>query len=114
MITIEKLREYGANVEEGLARCMNNEALYLRLVGMVPGDQNFTALKEAANTGDTRRVFEAAHAIKGALGNLSLTPLYEKASEITELARAGADAPYQSLAEELEAMRDALSGLIEE
>ena len=28
MLTIEKLKEYGANVEEGLARCLNNEAFY--------------------------------------------------------------------------------------
>ena len=34
MLTLDALRQYGANVTEGLSRCMNNEAFYLRLVGM--------------------------------------------------------------------------------
>jgi hypothetical protein len=38
MITIEGLKEYGANVEEGLTRCMNNEAFYLKLVGKMVND----------------------------------------------------------------------------
>ena len=29
MVTLEFLREYGANVDEGLARCMNMESFYL-------------------------------------------------------------------------------------
>ncbi len=36
MMTIESLKEYGANVEEGLGRCMGNDALYLRLVATIP------------------------------------------------------------------------------
>ena len=32
MLTVEKLKEYGADTGEGLNRCMNNEAFYLRLV----------------------------------------------------------------------------------
>ena len=34
MLNIDTLREYEANVDVGLARCANNEALYLRLVKM--------------------------------------------------------------------------------
>ena len=30
MLTVAALREFGANTEEGLSRCMNNEAFYLR------------------------------------------------------------------------------------
>ena len=32
MLTIENLRAWGANTEEALRRCMNNEAFYLGLV----------------------------------------------------------------------------------
>ena len=35
MLTIDKLNEYGANTAEGVARCMGNEALYLRLASTV-------------------------------------------------------------------------------
>ena len=34
MITIDKLQQFGADTREGLGRCMNNEAFYLRLVNM--------------------------------------------------------------------------------
>ena len=87
MITIEKLKEYGANVEEGLGRCFNNEAFYLRLVGMGLADKNFDRLKEAVAAQNTAEAFEAAHALKGAIGNLSLTPLFAPLSELTELLR---------------------------
>ena len=75
MLTIEKLRAYGANVDEGLGRCMNNEAFYLRLVNMAVGDAGFERLHTALKQGDRKEGFEAAHALKGMQGNHSLTPL---------------------------------------
>ncbi len=32
MLTIDDLKTYGADTDTGLARCVGNEALYLRLV----------------------------------------------------------------------------------
>mgnify|MGYP002858902939 CR=1 FL=1 len=87
MITIEALKNYGANTEEGLARCMNNEAFYLRMVGMGLADANFEKLPEAVAAGDAAAAFEAAHALKGIMGNLALTPLYTPISELTEVLR---------------------------
>ena len=34
MLTIENLKEFGANVEEGVARCMGLNDFYLKLVNM--------------------------------------------------------------------------------
>lgn len=87
MMTIESLKAYGANTDEGLARCFNNEAFYLRLVGMGLADANFDRLKDAVAQGDAAAAFEAAHALKGAIGNLSLTPIFVPICEITELLR---------------------------
>ncbi len=87
MITIEKLKAFGANVDEGLGRCFNNEAFYLRLVGMGLADKNFDKLKDALAANNTETAFEAAHALKGAIGNLALTPLYNPINELTELLR---------------------------
>ena len=84
MMTVEALKNFGANTEEGLSRCMNNEAFYLRMVGMGLGDPNFDRLKTAVEAGDAKEAFEAAHALKGVMGNLSLTPLYVPLSELTE------------------------------
>ena len=48
MITVDALRAFGANTEEGLGRCLNNETFYLRLVGMALDDANFAKLEDAA------------------------------------------------------------------
>ena len=111
MITLEALRRFGADTEKGLAMCMGNEALYLRLINSVPEQQRFDELSHAISEGKRDEAFEAAHALKGILGNLALTPLYERASEITELLRNGADADYERLSAELTAERKALAEL---
>ena len=113
MLTIDSLRAFGANVDEGLQRCMNNESFYLRLVPMAVRDQGFERLDSALNSGDLDAAFEAAHALKGVLGNLSLSPLYEKISEITEHLRGREDIDYTpALAEinELKAKLEELCG----
>lgn len=93
MITIGNLTAFGADVKTGLGRCMNNEAFYLRLVNMELGDANFDKLRQATDAKDAKAVFEAAHALKGALGNLSLTPIYDPVNEITELTRGAETLP---------------------
>ena len=94
MLTVEKLKEYGADTGEGLSRCMNNEAFYLRLVGMALADDKLEKLGEALEAGDLDRAFEAAHALKGMYGNLALTPLTTPIAEMTELLRAGTQTDY--------------------
>ncbi len=88
MLTIEKLAEFGADTGKGLERCMNNEAFYLRLVGMTAEDGNFSKLESAIRENDLDTAFEAAHALKGTTGNLSLDPIFDPVCEITELLRA--------------------------
>ena len=111
MITVDALREYGANTEEGLERCMNNEAFYLRFVNMALEDKGFDALKTAIEAGDMKASFEAAHALKGLLGNLSLTPIYDLVAELTELLRAGADADYEDYLRRVLEQRDMIAAL---
>ncbi|MCR5650386.1 MAG: Hpt domain-containing protein [Lachnospiraceae bacterium] len=111
MITLDALKEYGADTETGLKRCMGNEALYLRLVGSVKDEPGFDALKDAIEKKDLDKAFDAAHALKGVLGNLSLTPLYDAVSGITEMLRARTDTDYSELLAKLQEARDELAGL---
>ena len=97
MLTVEKLRAWGANVDEAMARCLNNEAFYLRLVDKGLQDPNFDRLKEAIAAGDLDRAFEAAHALKGVLANLALTPVLDPVREITELLRSRTQTDYALL-----------------
>ena len=111
MLTVDALRGFGANVDEGLQRCMNNEAFYLRLVPMAVNDAGFDKLQITLNARDLDAAFEAAHALKGVLGNLSLTPLYELISEMTELLRARQEVDYGPMLEDILAKRAALASL---
>ena len=101
MLTIERLNAYGADTREGLARCFGKEAFYLRLVGMVPGDKNFARLSDALGAGDLDAAFEAAHALKGSVGNLSITPIQKPVIEITEHLRAREQMDYGPLLGEI-------------
>ena len=75
MLTMEALEASGADINTGLSRCMGMKDFYLRLVGMQLKDENFDKLTRALAEKNTREAFEAAHALKGAVGNLSLDPL---------------------------------------
>ncbi len=94
MLTIDALKAFGANTDDALTRCMGNEAFYFRMIGKVIDDPNFGFLEEAVSAGDLDKAFEAAHTLKGVLGNLSLTPIYDPVAEITELLRANRKIDY--------------------
>lgn len=111
MLSVEALREYGANVDEGLGRCMGNKDLYLRLVSTVPSEKSFGLLKDSLESGDLGAAFEAAHALKGITGNLALTPLYEPIVEITELLRARKDMDYTDILSDILLRKDELENI---
>ena len=113
MITVDALKSFGANVDEGLGRCMGNEALYLKLVATIPGEKNFGKLSESIQNNDLDGAFEAAHALKGVLGNLSLTNMYDKVAGITELLRARTEIDYSEKVAEIMNARDELAKLCE-
>ena len=108
-MTIEELKALGVNTEEGLGRCMNNEAFYLRLVKMAVDDDGYVRLRAAIEAHDLDEGFERAHALKGMLGNVSLTNLLDPILEMTEALRAREDRDYSGLLdkmdEELEKLR---------
>ena len=111
MITVEKLNSFGADAAEGLARCFDNEALYLKLVSTIPDDAVFDRLKQSIESKNLDNAFEAAHALKGVLGNLSLTPLYTIAVDITENLRNRTQMDYSELLAKLFEKRDELGKL---
>ena len=97
MITVENLKNFGANVEEGLARCMNNEEFYIMLVNKVLSDAKLDQLEQQINEKNLDAAFEIAHALKGMYANLSLDPITKPVTEITELLRARSDVDYSVL-----------------
>ena len=117
MITIQALKEFGADTETGLARCMKKEDFYLRLVDMSLKEPRFGQLQEAMRQKDYKQAFEYCHSLKGVVGNLALDPLYKEICELTEALRplssddpsAGADgAALDSLCQKVMQTKDAL------
>ena len=111
MVTIDALRQMGADVDDGLARCMNMESFYLDLVNMALKDPGFEKLSDAVKAGDNKAAFEAAHDLKGIVANLSITPLSNEISEMTELLRKDQEADYQGYVDRILDMRNKLSAL---
>lgn len=111
-MTLDDLRAYGADVDTGLGRCMGMEPLYLRLVGSVKDEAAFDRLDSALAAGDLDAAFEAAHALKGVLANLALTPLMEPVYEITELLRSRTQTDYTPLLTTIKERREQLIALL--
>ena len=111
MLTIEALKALGADTDDGLTRCMNNEQFYLRLVGMALGDEGYAALRTAVEAGDLQAGFERAHALKGMLANVSLTNLLAPILEMTEALRHGEQIDYAPLLDSMDKELAALRGL---
>jgi len=114
MLTLENLTAYGADIETGLKRCVNKEALYLRLVKTVPGNEGFEKLRAGVAAGDYEEAFQAAHGLKGITTNLSLDSLSKPVIEITEHLRAHEEMDYQPLLDEIEAKRAELEDICRE
>ena len=83
MLTIANMKALGVDPTDGLARCMNNEAFFFQMVSMAVANDYFDTIGPALEKNDLVSAFEAAHALKGVVGNLALKPLYEPLSEMT-------------------------------
>lgn len=113
MVTIEALKSFGANTDEGLARCVNMEALYLKLVNQAAASDGYEKLEAAIGSHDLDTAFDEAHGLKGVLANLALTPILEPVSEMTELLRAKTDTDYSGYLKTIKEKRDELKAICE-
>ena len=84
------------------------------LIGMAAKDPNFEKLEIALAMEEPDDAFEAAHALKGVLGNLALTPLFEPANEMCELLHGRTEMDYDPLLEQLMQAKAQLDALLAE
>lgn len=85
---IEELKALGVNTEEAVARMAGNVSLYERMLVKFLDMMKNSSVQPDFDRNDYADIIESAHAIKGASGNLSLTPVYEAYSEVVRLLRA--------------------------
>lgn len=114
MLDKKSLEKFGANVDEGLARCMNNDTFYFGLVKKAAEDTSVEKLEAALAAGDLETAFETAHTMKGVLGNLSITSIYQPICEITELLRARTEMDYGEYVKKIKNKYEELRKLCEQ
>ncbi len=88
----QQLEENGADVEATLNRFMGNDAIYQKFLGKFPGDPNYANLGTNIESENYEEAYKCAHALKGVVGNLGLTPIYEAVSTLVEELRNKANA----------------------
>lgn len=76
----------GGNYSAALS-IMMNDALIERMLHKFMENNVYKDIIKAFEEHDLKQVFALSHSFKGVTGNLALTPLFELASEITELTR---------------------------
>ncbi|MBR4760397.1 MAG: Hpt domain-containing protein [Lachnospiraceae bacterium] len=113
MLTIDALKAFGADTDDGVGRCFGNADFYMNLVKTVPAEKKFDELKSALDAGDLDKAFEHAHALKGVLTNLSLTPISDPMIEITEHLRSSKQMDYAPLVETVMEKREELRKMCE-
>ena len=97
MLNLKNLEEFGADTKTGLSRCAENEALYLRLVGITVQELSKGELGEALAAGDLEKAYHIAHKLKGGVNNLALTPIAAPLCELTDLLRNRLPGNYDAL-----------------
>lgn len=84
-----KLKEAECDVEGALARFLGDEELYEQFYGELLNDEAFGKLGLALEERRLSDAFEYAHTLKGIIGNMGLTPLFETVCDIVEPLRIG-------------------------
>ncbi|MDD3369622.1 MAG: Hpt domain-containing protein [Lachnospiraceae bacterium] len=79
-----KLTKAGIDVNEGIRRFNNNKEMYEKFLMTFPQDPLYARLDKAIKDQDVKEAFQAAHALKGVSGNLSLIELHQQLIPLVE------------------------------
>ena len=87
MEKLDYLKELGVDVDGGIKRLSGKESLYERMMFKFLDMMKKSVVSPEFDSENYADVIEVAHALKGAAGNLSVTPIYEAYGKITDLLR---------------------------
>lgn len=87
--TLAKLKNYGCDIDGALVRTLGDCDFLLSCIKATLEEPEFEKLGDALKKQDTVEAFEYAHALKGVVANVGLTPLYDCLVRIVEQLRLG-------------------------
>ncbi|MCQ2611182.1 MAG: Hpt domain-containing protein [Treponema sp.] len=102
------------DIPETLARFCDNKALLEKFIRKFPDDANFAKFKEIAETGDWAELEVTAHTLKGFVGNLGITKLYDLFTRIVNEYRASNNDAVKELIPQAVACGEEVIGLIKQ
>ena len=102
---MKKIEAYGADMSGIDGRFLGDSALYESCFRDLVCDPVFEELERAVSGREYEAAFLAAHALKGVLGNMGLTPCYDAICALVESLRAG---DYQAVDAETSAVKGQL------
>lgn len=86
-MTVKECYELIGADYEGVIGRLRTEERVKKFLFKVLDDKSYTLLLDSIEDGNVEEAFRAAHTMKGVCQNLSLTPLYESASALSETLR---------------------------
>lgn len=107
------LKNAECDVEGALARFLDDEDLYTQFYSELLNDEAFTSLGVALEEGRLFEAFEFAHTLKGIIGNMGLTPMFETVCDIVEPLRINTSDGVKEKYEELLKQKEYFSQFIE-
>jgi len=87
MNLIQELKELGVNTDEGIQRMGGNSSLYEKMLVKLKDMIKDSPIGMDFDCNDYSDIIDSAHTIKGASGNLAVTPIYEFYTEFVKLLR---------------------------
>lgn len=84
-----KLTKAGIDANEGIRRFNNNKEMYEKFLMNFPKDEHYNQMIQAIEEKNVEAAFQAAHALKGVSGNLSLIKLHQDIIPLVEELRNG-------------------------
>lgn len=109
---ISRLKKWNCDIDGTMSRFLNNKEFYINLLHDVPNQIEFLDLGKHLKAKDLKRAFMDAHTLKGVLGNMGLTPMYNEVCLIVEPLRInkmdGVNEHYKALMNELDELKEIL------
>jgi len=113
MNLLDELKKNGVNIDEGLERMMGNSGLYQKLLIKLSKMIKESSISPDFDENNYSDIIEKVHTIKGAVGNLAVTPLYKAYSEMLVLLREGKPKHAKIVLKEVLPVQDKIISCIE-
>lgn len=81
---VNQLTQAGIDVQEAMARFMDNEGLMKKFLLRFPQDESFAQLKQALGKKNAEEAYRAAHTLKGLAGNLAMKSLFDQVCSVLD------------------------------